>query len=64
MVGRTAGGVRSLERQMVNSRRMKYLRTYLRAPLRRKQLTRTFRDCPLSNSHICNQTCLDSGDSQ
>ena len=52
MVGRTAGGMRLLEGQMVNSQALEvtiYLHTYLHAllSLQCKQLTRAFRAGPL-----------------
>ena len=52
MVGRTAGGVRSLEEQIVNSRApeiMIYLRTYLRA---------SFHWCSINSLHACSTLVL------
>ena len=63
-VGRTAGGVTSLEGQL-SSARTSDLFTRVLSSQWRKQLPRAFRaGPPRTNSHSCNQTRLDSGDSQ
>ena len=66
MVGRTAGGLRWLEGQMMNSEITIYLRTYLRAPFQRCGVNSLRKRSALVvyEQHSCNQTCLDSGDSE